>query len=480
MSLEKGKIVEQGTMDLFPAVVLLLLALAIGFMPLPWDPDLWFHLADGAYILTHGTIPKTDPFSFTAAGQLWVPHSWLFDVGAAAVWTHWGPRAAEAVMAVAFMLTVAISFSILVNRGVNPVWAVAICLGLAIAAGNTRGIRPQVFSLLMCNLMIILLVKHQYRPGVRLLVFMPALFLIWAQLHGAAVMGLVVAGVWLAGRVLSKNWKEVLIGAGALGLSVIATLITPHQINLFQYMALTMKLGALAHTQEWQPPRLLPVGKPDVYLFLLIAAVMVLLSRSGRRVGWAPLGVCTALILLGLTGVRHIPLACIGAVPLIADALAKGEEISIRKLSLSWKSYAITAGAALILLAGLWRYPDEIHKRYASREPINGVKALSTFQRPLRVFTTHNTGSYVLFGGPKYLKVFIDSRPDVYGDKHFSEALAAMNGQNWEAIFIKWNIDAAVLQRQDKLTGILSNHPNWKVLANDPATVTLIRTELKN
>ncbi len=494
---------DKDKIEFFPLAVLLLMALVIGFMPLPWDPDLWFHLADGEYILAHKAVPKTDPFSFTATGQLWVPHSWLFDVGAVAVWRNVGPRAAEAGMAVVFMVAIVISFSILVNRGVNPIWAVAICLGLAIAAGNTRGIRPQVFSLLLCNLVIFLLVKHQYRPRLRLLVYLPVVFLVWAQIHGAAVMGLIVAGVWLAGRVISKGrsndqgedmasktmpchpedrmkgWREVLIGVGALGLSVITVLMTPHQINLFQYLALTMKLGALAHTQEWQVPRLLPVEKPDIYLYLLIAGVMVLLGRSGRRVGWAPMGVCVALILLGLTGVRHIPLACIGAVPLIAEALANGEEFSVKQISLSWKSFAATVGIALVLLGGLWRYPMEIHKRYASREAVNGVKALCGLQRPLRVFTTHNTGSYVLFGCPKFVKVFIDSRPDVYGDKIFNEALAAMNGRGWEEIFTKWKIEAVVLQRQDKLTDILSKHTEWKVLANDTATVTFIRTEEK-
>ena len=34
------------------------------------DPDIWWHLKAGEYIAEHKTVPHTDPFSFTRAGQL--------------------------------------------------------------------------------------------------------------------------------------------------------------------------------------------------------------------------------------------------------------------------------------------------------------------------------------------------------------------------------------------------------------------------
>ena len=86
--------------DVLPVAPMALLALLIGFMPLPWDPDLWFHLADGNYILSHHAVPQADPFSFTKQGELWVPHSWLFDVAASLVWSGLGAQTAEACMAV--------------------------------------------------------------------------------------------------------------------------------------------------------------------------------------------------------------------------------------------------------------------------------------------------------------------------------------------------------------------------------------------
>jgi hypothetical protein len=502
--------------DPMPVVLLGLLTLLVGFMPIPWDPDLWFHLADGDYILSHHAVPQADPFSFTRPGALWVPHSWLFDVGASWSWHHLGPRATEACMAVVFAVTALVSYRILRTAGVAPLPAVGICLAAAIGAGNTRGIRPQVLSLLLCNVVILMLVGHARIPRWRPVFLLPGIFLLWAQVHGAVVLGLAVVGVWLAGRSfeaaiyrqLRLRRREIGILAAALAASVAAVLITPHRITLFRYLWLTMKLRPLAYTEEWQVPHLLPVEVPDIYLYMLIAAAIVVLARCRRPVSFAPICLGTALILLALTGVRHIPLAWIGVMPMLAEALRAGDVQVVRPWSIGWRPMLAAGVLGTVLLAAFWRYPVSIDQRYASREATRGVKALQTYWdesvprdestpgpscsagiptavstcassgrqgRPLRVFTTHNTGSYVLFADPSRLKVFIDSRPDVYGDEIFFPALDAMRGAGWEDLFEKWSIDAAVLQRQDRLADILLHAPGWRVLAEDPGALTFSR-----
>src|SRR3990172_7432451 len=41
--------------------------------------DFWVHLKSGWYMGTQGSIPETDPFSYTAEGRPWVNPSWLYD-----------------------------------------------------------------------------------------------------------------------------------------------------------------------------------------------------------------------------------------------------------------------------------------------------------------------------------------------------------------------------------------------------------------
>src|SRR5436305_7254545 len=44
------------------------------------DPDYWWHLATGRWMLAHGTAPTSDPFSYTHGGQNWYAHEWLAEL----------------------------------------------------------------------------------------------------------------------------------------------------------------------------------------------------------------------------------------------------------------------------------------------------------------------------------------------------------------------------------------------------------------
>src|SRR5262249_9681178 len=44
------------------------------------DPDFGWHLRAGQWILSHHTVPFTDPFSSYGAGKPWYDYSWLFDI----------------------------------------------------------------------------------------------------------------------------------------------------------------------------------------------------------------------------------------------------------------------------------------------------------------------------------------------------------------------------------------------------------------
>src|SRR5258706_12405374 len=75
---------------LFSAVVML--ALAFPFLlalEKVSESDTFWHLKTGEWILSHGSIPRTDPFSATVHGKPWLDWEWLFQVGIYAAPT-WG------------------------------------------------------------------------------------------------------------------------------------------------------------------------------------------------------------------------------------------------------------------------------------------------------------------------------------------------------------------------------------------------------
>ena len=44
------------------------------------DPDYFWHISAGKLIAQTGSVPSTDPFSFTWSGQPWTPHEWLSEL----------------------------------------------------------------------------------------------------------------------------------------------------------------------------------------------------------------------------------------------------------------------------------------------------------------------------------------------------------------------------------------------------------------
>ena len=55
------------------------------------DTDTWWHLRTGEWILEHGRIPQTDPFSFTRLGEDWRIPGWLVQAPMAWMYRLGGP-----------------------------------------------------------------------------------------------------------------------------------------------------------------------------------------------------------------------------------------------------------------------------------------------------------------------------------------------------------------------------------------------------
>src|SRR5947209_10563424 len=45
-----------------------------------FDPDIWWHLRVGQWVVEHGSVPGHDPFSLPGHDRPWVAYSWLFEV----------------------------------------------------------------------------------------------------------------------------------------------------------------------------------------------------------------------------------------------------------------------------------------------------------------------------------------------------------------------------------------------------------------
>jgi hypothetical protein len=71
---------QWGSWPLVVAVLLMLGVVASPALRLLDDPDSYWHLAAGQWILAHGQVPLHDPFSHTMPGAPWTAHEWGAEV----------------------------------------------------------------------------------------------------------------------------------------------------------------------------------------------------------------------------------------------------------------------------------------------------------------------------------------------------------------------------------------------------------------
>src|SRR5215217_6418823 len=114
-------------------------------LPLLSDPDTHWHITVGNWILTHGSVPTTDSYSFTFPGQPWIAKEWLSQVMLAAAYNLGGWGGVSALGAAAVGLTFALLLRLLM-RDLQPLPALLFTATAIIMTAPHLLARPHVLA----------------------------------------------------------------------------------------------------------------------------------------------------------------------------------------------------------------------------------------------------------------------------------------------------------------------------------------------
>lgn len=315
------------------AAVFLLGAVFVLLSRLPlWHTDIWAHLRFGEVMVQTGSLPIRENFSGDFADQntLYINYQWLAQAGAYLLYqlgrSLAGPEpdsqlgGGATVLATAHATVVVLRLLVLLfvfrrltgslDFGVTGVGLV-VALSLVVHLGI---VRPQILSELAFAVLLLPLSRPLLSR--RALLGIPLLFALWVNCHGAFVVGLLLLGTFLAGRLLTvlansrirpgplflHGWRfglRSIIGdqqvqrlAMVLCLSISAVaLLNPHGPRLLQHAAALARHPNIAFLEEWKP---LPPDSPSGIVFLLSGLLLLPILR------WSPLPLTpTQLLLLG-------------------------------------------------------------------------------------------------------------------------------------------------------------------------------------
>jgi hypothetical protein len=470
------------------------------------DGDTGWHVRTGEWILANHRIPSQDIFSYTKAGQPWFAWEWLWDMAFA--WLHQRGGMAAVVLSSMFIvcLTSVLLFRLIGRKCGNPLLAIGVMFFVTGASSIHWLARPHLFTLLFT--VIFYSILERAKDGrVRLLWWLPALTVLWTNLHGGFFVGIILAGAYATGEIVSglftadadqrpvalrRSIPYLAAAAGCLA----ATLINPYSYHLHTrvYEHLTDKYWYKSVVEfqafDFHHPAAIYF---EPMLFLSVAAtVWGLYHRQFvytiLLAGWAH---------LALVVVRNEPIFMIVAAPPVAMMIASvlrelpGRNIAawVRAAALKAERFTtafgatdsiprghLTSAAAACLMVALFYAPNapaQCRAEYdATRYPAKAIDVLRHAGSPKIIFADDEWGGYLIYRLYPENKVFIDGRLDFYGSRFSQTCDDVMNVRyGWEKNLDAYHVNTILLRSNASLAGTLKESRRWRPIYDDGVAI---------
>ncbi|NMG43065.1 hypothetical protein GPA22_04890 [Aromatoleum toluvorans] len=451
------------------------------------DPDTYWHIAAGQWILANKAVPHVDPFSHSMPGVPWTAHEWLSEVVLASVQALADWTGLVVLVALLFAGTLAYLLRFLLGR-MEPIHALLLT---ALAAGMLMGhllARPHVLVWPLLAVWVGTLVDAGERrsdPPWGALILM----VLWANLHGSFVLGLGLSGVLALDAVLSQaaecRRKAAVRWACFVGLAVFAAMITPSGWWGLWYPVQVSGMDlALKVISEWRSPDFQKLQTLEVWLMLVLAA-----ACSGRmRLPLLRLILMLGLVHLALKHHRHMSVLGLVSPFLIATPFAavwhktKGAMPDAESLDRIFSAFALPARrgaiAVAVVLAAVVIGAVLQTGRFspaAASSPEAAVDAAIRVGASGPVLNSYNFGGYLIYRG---IPVFIDGRADMYGDellKRYIDAVGLADTAALEKLLADYRIGWTLLGTGTPAVALLDHLPGWRRVHADGVAVAHVR-----
>ena len=465
------------------------------------DLDVCWLIRTGELIWQTGHLPTTDVFSFTHQGKPWILYQWGFELFIGALHLIAGLGGVVWGGALLVSLTYATLFYFLLQLCINRWLSIAlIALVMKINSFNWLS-RPNTVSVLFYVFLLLLLENYRKSPSRRIW-YLPLLFILWANVHLGFISGLMVLILYAFWCHFSPNdfWANKKQNDNRLItiliFCILATFINPYGHHLFVYLwDLSMASTMNANILELQSPDF----HSYVHFTLIILLVLLLWSGAfkyhGRKVF---LSLSSITLVMALYSARHIPYFSIPAIIHIAYTWLAHKnqttDVCIPRFDQcdGWGWGVIIAVLSLIIIVSISNLRPEFYNFNNKLIPEKAVAYLNKKEdigpQPFRVFTSANGAQwndYLLYKLYPKVRVFIDTRFDMYGETFFKKYLLLVENLQCDLKSIEsFKVDFLIFdktkeQKSQKIEGIHPitplgpppASPPWKLVYEDEKSV---------
>lgn len=431
------------------------------------DPDSYSHIEVGRWIIAHGSLPTSDPFSFSKHGAPWVPFEWLSEVIYAAAYALAGWPGVVAVAAAA----IALAFGLLtfyLLRALSPALTLVMVIAAVVLLAPHMLARPHVLVLPLMVTWAAALVRCMDRNTPPPYWALPLLVL-WANLHGSVVLALGLIGPAVLEALLREprsEWPRVLLRwLPFSALALAASCLTPHGPEPLLMPLTTLGLGpALAWISEWRPQ---DFGRIGGFELLLLGGIFAL-TRG------VTLPVVRALVLIGLlhfalAQMRNADLLAMLAPLYLAAPLGRtfggpaADDAAVPSRGLN------LAGVGALVVISAVALAREV--RPAPSITPQAAVAHADLAKAEHVLNDYGFGGYLIFAG---IPTFIDGRGELYGGPfidRYNRALALIDLGDLLKLLHDYKIGATLLAPNTPAVAMLDRLPEWQRIYSDDVAV---------
>ncbi|RYD58390.1 MAG: hypothetical protein EOP56_05605 [Sphingobacteriales bacterium] len=430
-------------LEKLPLYLAYLVAFALGMKQMR-EPDIWWQILSGQWMLEHGAITRADMFSYTMQGTPWTNVKWLYEIFIAGLVNMLGPHGLvllQAIVNVVIVLLIGKTAKFIARYfGKEARYSAIAIVALAFLAivEYRMASRPEMFSHLFCALYLYLFWKNPDLKW-RGLIWLVPLQCLWANMHEGYPVGVVMIGVFAAGSFLSyllSKEKDALQQAMRVSITLVASilviLLNPNTIVLWkQPFEIYRQVWANKYTTElysWSQAEYWTI-QAKAHIGLLVLALVywgvqiagIIKSKRINPVLAGYLLLVPAMGYLSLTANRNIPFAQIVLFPSIvllltdvAGRLAKGNaEKQTRNAAI-----AVSLIAAIFYISivnnSYYKATDSVNRFGAHVNMLHNPTGASAFIKDNKLqgpaFSDYFISSYLLWDLYPQFKSYIDLR----------------------------------------------------------------------
>jgi hypothetical protein len=456
------------------------------------DNDIWMNLRAGQWVVDHGAVPETDPFSGYGRERPWVAYSWLFEVLVHGLHERLG-------LAGIVLYRVVLSFAVLaaLHRLVAkrvPRFVVATGLtGLGFfALVPLLNERTWLFTVLFSTLTLDAILDLREGKGGRLGWMLPPLYAVWSNLHIQFVYGLFLLALGCvapmidgllgrarttghAGLTGTRDWWSLVVLSGAC---LAATLLNPYHARLYGVVA-----GYAAGSDTYNLVlELLAPGFRAPWEWAMPALVGAAAFSLGRRRDLSAFDVLLLSVasFFALRARRDVWFAVLAALAVLSTARLPAGAPSDR-FALTRSRASVISGAVLtILVAAGWclglsqrRLEEEVAGNYPARAA--SVVEDRGCRGPL--FNEYGWGSYLIWRLPG-LPVSIDGRADLHGPARIRRNVETVSGlRGWGSDPDLEAANTVIISAGAALASLLRVDPRFQLVHEDPVAAVFVRRD---